>query len=598
VRKPRCQRLLSRQLISYAFLVLCMGLMVKPSILSAQQPQSAWQPNAYSGAPAAYGAIGKMHHGVPTSYDPARLAEYYGVDPSLVNGATLPYDQQPEQKGYGIDLAAFGRNSAPEPSNGGPQQEYLMDPNANPYRQASMFGGPGDGRGGTAPQAVPNIAYNAAPGLSVYGTPDPNRGSGGMRFTPKTPPWLTGFEAGAYANDDELLLTLGGTLKIWEGTHSAIGTRVLGSVATFHNGPGKVGVSVDVWGATRLELLGVGHLLKVGGLWDQQGDLHRGGFTVAGILFPEMAKTPLTFDLAFGFGGGSGQWQGMYREVADYDAQIRAGIILFDILRVGGSIQYWQWNNPIFDPNQSSAGGYAQIDFGQWMLTGDVQATKENAQGFLNVVWLPGRRHGPLHSPKTVNVTSTRAMTKYRSWMTAAPIRDLAMRTGEAPATGRGPTPVSGVRVGNITNVLCTSVLTTDPDDPLNPDQTAGIVDPSDVVTTTITFVNNTPQDSSVPPTATTGTLYQTLAVVGNGTTTVAMSTPVSVPAGTAIPAPTLVPITIDALAAVGDSIFLEFEVLADGQIGRFRCGPITVGAAPPATMSATFLGYVIPPTP
>lgn len=601
MRESCFQQTLNRQQLSFAFWVLCAGLVFAPAVASAQQPPNARQFN--SDVPFNTGTVGSLHRRPPTTYDPALLAAYYNVDPSVVSAATSPYRQFDGQQNFEIDMTPYQDDMRRRQygfNGNAPQQQYAMQPGQDPFRQVSAFGGPGDGRGGPQPQSVPTLSYNAPGGVSVYGRPDPNHGAGGMSFSPLTPPWLTGFDAGVFANDDQVLFTLGGTIKLWEGTHSVIGTRIVANGTTFHSGPGEFGVSVDAWGASRVEVLGIGHLLKVGGLWDQQGQFHRGGFTVGGILFPEKAKAPPTFDLAFGFGGGSDVWQGRFRQVANFDAQIRLGFVFFDILRVGGSMQFWQWDNPNLDPDQTSAGGYVQVDLGQWMITGDVQATEENAQGFVYVTWMPGRHHGPLHSPHTYNVTTSKTFERYRSWMTSAPIRDMALRTGEV-ATDDGVAALARqFRVGNITDVLCTTTF--DPADDTNMD---GLLSPGEAFDVEITFVNNTPQDASPTPSATEGTRYQgvgggtTIAVSGPATTTGGMSAPVTVPARTTVTATPAISVTVDATATASDQIFIEFEVVSDGQIGRFRCGPVTVGTMPSsAAMRATFLNYVLPPTP
>lgn len=604
MRESYFQHVLNRHQLSFVYMVLCVGLVFAPAAVIAQQPRNARETNTASDTPLSYGTVGKMHGGQPVMYDPELLAAYYGVAPSVVSAAAQPYFAVDGQQDYEVDMTPFHDDLKPRPYGfnvGAPQQQYMTQPGQSPFRQAGAFGGLGGGQGRPQPQSVPMVSYNAPGGVSLYGRPDPYNGAGGMTFSPATPPWLTGFDAGVFANDDQVLFTLGGTVKLWEGTHSVIGTRVMANGAYYHNGPGQVGVSVDTWGATRLEVLGVAHLFKVGGLYDQQGHFHRGGFTVSGILFPEKAKAPPTFDLAFGFGSGSDYWQGRFRQVANYDAQIRLGFVFFDILRLGGSIQFWQWNSPLFDPNQTSAGGYVQLNLGQWMITGDVQATQSNAQGFLYVTWMPGRQPGPLHGCGTYNVTKTRAVERYRSWMGTAPIRDMSLRTGE-PNKKRAVSAVQGpIRVGNITDVLCTVRFETADDTNMD-----GLLSPGESFDVDITFVNNTPSDASPTPSTTDGVLYQGI----GGTTNVAvsgpamqtgggMSTPVTVPAGQSVTtmAAQAIAIQVDDTAVDGQNIFVEFQVIADGQIGRFRCGPTTVGTTPsPSPMRATFLNYVLPP--
>lgn len=543
-------------------------------------PNVAPVPNGYN---AGYAG---QHAGGPVGYDPALVASYYQLDLAAVEAASQGYDpfaliQDPRVAPTGFSA-----------SGGMPNGQYAM----SRAETAALAGGNGYASPYDIQQAqatMPTLGYSGATisdgQYNIYGNADPANPSGGFRFAPAVPPWIKGFETGFYGNEDQVLFSVGGIFALRETDEGAIAGRALATAIINHDGPARAGVTLDLYMSRRVQFLGFDHLVKGGFFYDQQNVLRRYGFELGGIFMTNTGAPPFTFDMATGFGDGDEFLGGKLKKVSDVDVQMRFGLMFYELFRVGATLQYYHWNDPLLEPTIWAAGGYAQLNLGTCLMTFDLTTTDRNVQGFLTFTFQPGPRPRRSQTPPGSTIAQADWTRQYQSWMTQPVLRDIALRTGNdrlAPAVGAA---AAGSLVGSITNVSCVVRF---PGGTTGADNGNGVVDPGEGFEVDIVLTNGTTNNAvlvavqgiNASPTATIFGNATQVGAFGISGTTVAAGGSVTQTLG----------LNVDATAAAGDRISFIFEVAADGQRGRFRCGPFTVGQIQTgATDSATFLGLV-----
>ncbi len=535
-------------------------------------PGYAWNapgygPGQYPAAQAGYAhqAYGGPSAVMPDGYDP--ISGVYGAFPSRTLDGILPADFEFPSEQREAGRQNFFVSGARQVSYNDPQLRAanwaLQDGPGTIYEQ-QPYGSPTFGYGTNWDETS----------LQVYATPSPEDPTAGFQYSPMGPSWLKSIDIGGYVNDDQAVLTAGGVVSLFEFPDGAIALRGLATGIVHANGPSRMGYSVDLYGSRRFTWSGYEHWIKLGAFYDNQNRLHRYGIATAGVLFANYFSAPPTFDIAIGLGDGEDILGGRFREVAEEDVQVRLGLLFSRGFRAGVTGQYWHWGNPRFRESIFTAGGFAQLDLGRCTLSADVSGNDERAQGFLNLIFQPGHAHMPRQA-MPVNVSQNTTNNAFTNWKTQPVTRDLALRTGEDPVER-----FFRRLVGNVTGVRC--ILRFPPRAGMGMDQNGdGVLDAGDGFEIDIAFDNNTADTAT--GVAIQGIAASTMAMVQGPATQQGNvgSTPVNIaPGGAAVtPAAESINLIVNAGAMAGDTIFVEFEVVADGQCARFECGPITVGS-------------------
>ena len=416
-----------------------------------------------------------------------------------------------------------------------------------------------------------SVGYNQGLGdagsVGVFGGQGADNPAGGARWQLGQFGLLRGIDAGVYANDDQTVFSGGATLGLYDVGHFFVGTRVLGNAVVYPEGPTAGGLSVDVFASKRVDLYGWEHYFKVGYFYDGQREIRRHGPEVAGILFTNDRLPDLTFDIAVGIGNGSGMVEDQFVQAAEVETQLRGGLQFTEWLNLGVRGTFAKFDDPGFR-DVGDFGGYGSIDLGNILLNVDVGGGRDNARGFINLVWQPDYGYPARHPRVPTTITQTGHDQKYAGWMSRPVLRDISMRTGTPVNEGPDETPV-----GNISQVLTAVRFPSTRGVNTQDSNGNGVADGGESFEVDFIFRNLTGVDSfTVQVTTASATGPVVASFLG--------TTPVQVAPGLTVTtnANQGVVVDISPLAATGDVIVLTFNVTADGETRTFTQN-YTVGA-------------------
>ena len=436
--------------------------------------------------------------------------------------------------------------------------------------------------------ALQTINYNQSVGeygsMNIYGSPDPDHYGAGAAFSVHPSGWLylRDLQAAVYSNPEQTVVNAGSTFTLYTSDHFGIGGRALLGATVDDDLQDEIFFSGDAFAGLRLP----GEIwLKGGFLYDMQDDFYKYGPTFGAVIMAD-AKHPITVDFAYGMGQGDirlNQARTGFLGVADDDVQLRVGTYLSPAMQIGLSGNWARWDNDLFT-DDSGIGGFTRMSIADLDITVDVTSGNLGTRGFVNVAYVFGgpNRRSWRHEDACPYVD------RPQDWLTRPVIRDVSLRVQEAivvtpgpvpPPVPPGPVPPPGTTplVGNVTQVLC-SVQVNPAFDQVNP----GVVDPGDGFNMVVTLGNGT----NVPAfnIAVTNITATSPFIVFNSPQTEVISYPNLLPNGGQ--ASMLVPsasLGVDPSAPQGISFNVDFDVIADGAVRRFRC-PVTLGVSGNAT--------------
>jgi hypothetical protein len=522
-----------------------------------------------------------------------------GDEPFNIQTTSTPADFDP--------INSFG------PDGMDPREANLSGMMADPYGVARVQGPP-----------APGLNYSAAWGqggnLSVYGNPNPgaygagfnlsgwggsrNGGSQGGGPNGRDPVWsdVRDFQVGTYSSESQTVVSGGGTLAFTYEDEHAVALRGLLGGAFGGLTEDTVHFSGDLFAATQTEFLG-DHWFKAGLLYDVQDQFGKVGPEFGLLLFAD-SRRPVSVDVAYGIGQGAPliSSNATLTAVADDDVQVRVGTFFGPHIQLGVTGTWYSWDDEQME-DVNGWGGFATLNLDYLQMTFDVTTDDLGTRGFANVALTTGawsirnrnrdRRDGPVVHP--------------RDWLTRPVIRDTGLRlqsrqltVAEALAAGVPTTsalPNGPPGVGNITNINVfvylpqflpaggeTTLAPLGRTFDLNNNAT---VDAGDILQVNVELVNNSSQ------VATNVSIGTTLSTTGAGQPLTAVFPGAAVSGGnfpniqpglsggvTAGGAADIrdIDIIVNAGAAAGQQIFIQFDVSADGQTRRFQAGPIIVG--------------------
>ena len=229
--------------------------------------------------------------------------------------------------------------------------------------------------------------------VTVQGSlnPDAPRMSVGHRYGGGSG-WFRGLESRVEADDFQTVFNWGGTAALLQRDDGIIAARALGGYALRHRDATEDSYqySIDLYGAR--SIMNGQHWLKAGWFVDQQEEFGKTGPELGLLLFADR-RNPLTADLAYGFGWGDDELVGdQLAQAADDDFQVRLGTILANRFRVGGTLQYLQYNPfGVEDANEVWEGGaFLSFPLLSGRVSVDCTTGEQGTSGMLNYVWMPG----------------------------------------------------------------------------------------------------------------------------------------------------------------------------------------------------------------
>ncbi len=433
--------------------------------------------------------------------------------------------------------------------------------------------------GMTEPGQMQNVNFSQSLGgygdVHLYGAPEgaPSFGAS-YRARPATFAHVRDLQIGVYTNEEQTVINGGSTFEFYVDDNFGLGGRVLIGGTNNDRYTDEYHFSGDLYaGTTRLG----DHWLKGGVIYDIQDNFHKVGPAVGMLLFADR-KHPISIDFAYGIGYGDpiiNRVNSTIIRVADDDTQLRAGTYLTPNLQAGFSGNWVNWADGRFE-DYNGYGGFINLNLGTLNFNVDVTHGDDRTRGFVNIAYTFGGRrerikndHGyPIHVEHP------------RDWLGKPVMRDVALQTQRVQVTNLPPlppvvpptTPPPGgatTTVGNLTQVNFRFGAGSGG---LN-----GIIEGNETFTIDVQLVNG----SSVPATG-----ISVANVVSNSNLGTISGISGAIPVGTILPGqqsnvnlPSNGFIIVDSAAQPGSQFFIDFDVVADGQLRRFRV-PVTIGSS------------------
>ena len=420
---------------------------------------------------------------------------------------------------------------------------------------ASLIPGMSDPQS-SSPRLSTSLAVNEHSSVGVYGSADPATPVFGCAYSMNDNEGFLRQASFGVSNFEGNGAYYGGlTGVIHEGDQSAIATRVLLGGSYFDGLNDRIHVSTDLYAGHRLA--DSDNWIKYGAFVDIEEDLGKFG-PALGLLLNSTSKHPLTVDFALGFGLGDDvtEDQQTFYRAADYDAQLRLGTFLTRSIQTGVTVDYASWNDARYGDEELGVGGFCNLYLNQVQVQLDVTGSSEGARGFVNLVY---------HFGSPANSVARAYKVNGHDWLLRPINRDPGVRVRRRNDGGGG--------VGNISSVAC--IVRFPGQDTTGDNNNNQVVDPDEGFEIDFQFTNTSTQ------TATNVSFGQNTTVQGPGI----QAGGVGGTFGDLLPGQTArtntqtdACIEVNATAVAGDQIFVEFDVTADGQTRRFRCGPFIVG--------------------
>lgn len=531
-RLTRWARGLGRHARPFLMGTLAMEMGLAPTLAVAAEA-----PPTYYSAPAEDAAVSRE---IASYLQREEISRQRMTDPSVTPAGGQGY-WQPGGAG-----GAYG-------AGGYPPGGYA--PGGYPPGQPGM-GGPGYQGGSPGLNVTNSIDPNTS--VNVYGNPDPEANSFGTQVMHRSPGGIIrSFEVGTYANDDQMVISAGGTTALFERDGFGIGARGLVNGADYGDRTRlnqAFGASGDLFMGKRCyDYFGNEHWFKVGGFIDSYyGDEQYGkyGPTFSAIFFAN-ERPALTFDFALGFGYGDDRSllpiAPEVLSVADRDYQVRIGGFVNPCLQLGVSGNVYEWTDG--HETEYGAGPFANMMLGNWRLGLDFSTGQGGARGFANVAYL----FGPKIPTGTLAATGVPGVNG-QAWLFQPTQRDITVRLGSR-------------RAANINGI---TLVTAQVFQPPRLSNNATFELDLRVTNQTNQTIQNVSFGQNAVVTGTAGATIQGLA----GTTVNAVG-----PGETATTNQiTDLNIVVPPNAAAGQTIIVEFDVTANGQTRRVRLAPLVVG--------------------
>lgn len=478
-----------------------------------------------------------------------------------------PSDNQPPSELYGEPTT----DSVYTPQ--GPQSAFYTGDPGMQLPQANGIQQPGE---------LQSLNYSQSLGeygnLQLYGSPT---GQGGMganyQAVPSTWGHVRDLQMGVYTNEDQTVFNGGSTLEFYVNDRWGIAGRVLGGGTNNINQKDEYHFTGDIYGGTTILK---NHWFKFGWLWDVQDNFHKTGPAWGALLWADH-KHPISLDIAYGIGYGDPVIDRANRTllaVADDDLQLRAGTYITPNLQTGFSGNWLNWADGQFE-DYNAYGGFVAWNYGDLAVNVDITHGNELTRGFVNVAYTFGGRR-----PRPRDCNGEPLVVEHpRDWITKPVMRNVGLQLQRVDNAMLPPLPqMVELGVGNITQVSCAVRLRSGTND-LNGN---GVIDPGDTPELVVQLVNASGQvaqnvsfgsNAIATPTSIATTAGTQATIVGN------------VAAGDTFRTQGLtddINVAISSTATPGSQVFVDFDVIADGQRQRFRCGPIIVGQSPDGNFS------------
>ncbi|MCA9069114.1 MAG: hypothetical protein KDA84_09340 [Planctomycetaceae bacterium] len=423
--------------------------------------------------------------------------------------------------------------------------------------------------------------------VSLYGSPQGDSPGAGLQYQSVKPTWANfrDVQLGVYVNEEQSVVNAGTTLELFANDRFGSAARVLMGRSDTDHYRDSFHFTGDVYAGSTILFHGE-HWIKAGAFLDSQDNFHKYGPELGVLLFADR-KHPFSIDAAYGMGHGDlivNPINSTVTTIADHDYQARFGTYLTPNLQVGFSGNWLTWNDGRFT-DYDGYGGFFSLNYGTMAITADYTYGDGQSRGFINVAYTFGGRRARLRD----ETGQYAAVEHPRDWLTRPIIRDTSLQIQRATFVP-APTPVvnQGAGVGNLTQVNCAVRLRQGTFQTENGSGTIvldlnsnGIIDPGDTPEVLVQLVNNSSQVAqnvsfAFASIATPGQFARVAGVQGSTVGNVAPSS-----TGMTMGFAEDIDVVIDPSAPVGTQVFVEFEVTADGQTRRFRCGPLVVGQPP-----------------
>ncbi|MCA9069115.1 MAG: hypothetical protein KDA84_09345 [Planctomycetaceae bacterium] len=485
---------------------------------------------------------------------------------------------------FAMVSTAFGQIFGP--TNGRPTPEPIYgepttEPVYSPHGVQSAFAQRQAGLGPTAfdsnmelpnangiqePGALQQVNFSQALGdygnVRMYGSPTADGGFGAQyRAVPSTWGHVRDLQVGVYTNEEQTVVNGGFTMEVYTNDRFGIGTRVLAGGSNYINQKDEYHFSGDLYaGTTLLE----NHWLKFGWFYDVQDNFHKLGPAFGALLWADH-KHPISLDIAYGIGYGDPVRDVVnlsnvtLLRVADDDTQVRAGTYVTPNLQVGFSGNWLNWADGRFE-DYNGYGGFVAWNYGDLAVNVDLTHGDDKTRGFVNVAYTFGGRR-----PRLKNAYGEPIVVEHpRDWITKPVMRDVSLQVQQQQ-----------VDFFPITNVFCRLVLPTRV--PSGGDSNGnGVIDAGEIFELDVILANNSDvQATGVALAVTPSTITGPAVQIGDFGTVQSVVNP-----GESVSTDSIsdICIQINSNANVGDQIFVQFSVDANGETRRFQCGPFIVG--------------------
>ncbi|MEM1061063.1 MAG: hypothetical protein AAF532_06365 [Planctomycetota bacterium] len=419
-------------------------------------------------------------------------------------------------------------------------------------------------------------------GVSLGASPLSGVGRTGLNYTGEDYTVLRQAQLGVSFSEREVVINSGVTANLYESDGFAVGGRALFGGALIENIDDQFHFSGDLFAGSYSPLLSWFNdvWVKGGAFVDYQGKFGKVGPAI-GVLINPQSRFPVIFDAAFGYGLGGTRTEANNNAVivtraADEDFQFRLGTFLSPNVEAGFTFEH-AWFGDIesgFDEEDDSYGAFTRIHLGNTTWQVEVTGSEQEVNGFLNCVV-------QLDKPRQANLLAGRPIYSGQDWVSRPIFRDSQVRLRQI-ATALPPAPDVGTTADPTVPILgavATVVLPSRSDSFLSDIFTAGVVDTGDTFELDITFTNNstvTLANLSFGQNPTdTGNVFVNIFLPD---TTLGGDLGDLAP-GASVTTDSFNDIDATVFSAVdGQSIFIEFDVSANGVTDRFRAGPIIVG--------------------
>jgi hypothetical protein len=287
--------------------------------------------------------------------------------------------------------------------------------------------------------------------LSVQGSlnPDAPRMSVGQAYRGGGRGCLKALESRVESDDFQTLFSVGGTAALLRHEQGIVAARALAGYALRHRDVNEDSYhyTVDLYGAR--PIMSGRHWVKAGWFIDEEEEFRKTGPELGLLLFADR-RTPLTVDIAYGFGLQGEQLVGIELvEAAEDDVQLRIGTILGNRLHVGGTVQYLDYDPfGVVDGNEVwEAGAFLSAPLRCGRIQLDGTAGELGASGMLRFVWLPGG--GNIFQPvPTRGGCGCASACVPEAWLSAPVSRRTGIRVRRHGNAGAGP--LFGLTVANV----------------------------------------------------------------------------------------------------------------------------------------------------